>query len=149
MKAGLELKPGRKCIDFPTRTESTLLVSHLALVWGIQIRVNRPDKQAFLVAWDIANRNDPPPRVRDVFMVNENDLYSTHRGQRFNDYSRRHGSHWETAVHGSTRECNIGNRQLGVKDGHLVCCDSETCGICGIIRKSFKIDRSKRQYIPS
>ncbi|KAH7196521.1 uncharacterized protein B0J16DRAFT_376985 [Fusarium flagelliforme] len=104
---------------------------------------NRPGKQVFLDTWDRANRNDPPPRIRDLFLVNDDDLFRTHRGQRFKEYCGRRGGKWDYGYHGSLRECHVGNRQLGVENGHLVCCDSEECGICGIIRKSFKIGRSK------
>nr|CEG05255.1 unnamed protein product [Fusarium clavum] len=53
---------------------------------------NRPDKKAFLTGWDMANRNVPRPRVRDVFLVNDSDLDRTHRGQRFKQYCFRHGA---------------------------------------------------------
>ncbi|CAG7561230.1 unnamed protein product [Fusarium equiseti] len=52
---------------------------------------NKPGKQAFLEKWDRANRNGPPPRVRDIFLVNDTDLYRTHRDQRFKEYCDRRG----------------------------------------------------------
>ena len=79
------------------------------------------------------------PRIKDIYYVREADLDRTHRGRRFDNYMSQHGGTWEHAFHGTNRECHIGDPRKGVHNGHLKCCGDDICGICGIIRKSFKM----------
>lgn len=88
------------------------------------------------------SRSDgPPPRIENIFHVDEAEFRASHRGQRWNAYRlRRHGS-WSFGFHGTTRYCHVGC-ELGERNGRLLVCQNDACGIYGIINNSFKVSRS-------
>ncbi|KAL6918972.1 hypothetical protein FSST1_002998 [Fusarium sambucinum] len=86
----------------------------------------------------------PPPQIENIFHVGIPELEASHRGQRFNAYRNRRRGSWRYAFHGTRRYCHIGCGSETERQGRLLVCRNDLCGIYGIINNSFKVNHSAR-----
>ncbi|EEU45273.1 uncharacterized protein NECHADRAFT_80791 [Fusarium vanettenii 77-13-4] len=68
----------------------------------------------------------------------QSDLEESNQGRRFNEYCRRGGARFKRRYHGTRRACLIGETGQVLEP-----CDNSECGVCGILKHSFKIPRGR------
>ncbi|KAF5984983.1 hypothetical protein FCOIX_2326 [Fusarium coicis] len=81
--------------------------------------------------------------VRKVFSVRYKELAASYRYRRYKRYggSAVHRARW--LFHGTSRACNAGEEKRSDK---MKWCSKSTCGLCGILKSSFKFSKSKSDW---
>ncbi|KAF4498899.1 hypothetical protein FAGAP_4912 [Fusarium agapanthi] len=77
--------------------------------------------------------------VRKVFRVRNKELAASHRWRRHKRYGGQSVHRARLLFHGTTRACNAGEEKSG---GKMKWCNKSDCGLCGILRNSFKVSKS-------
>ncbi|KAF5690195.1 hypothetical protein FDENT_4085 [Fusarium denticulatum] len=77
--------------------------------------------------------------VRKVFSVRNKELAASYRYRRHKRYGGNavHRARW--LFHGTSRACNAGEEKRSDK---MKWCSKSTCGLCGILKSSFKVSKS-------
>ncbi|KAF4439425.1 hypothetical protein FACUT_4180 [Fusarium acutatum] len=78
--------------------------------------------------------------VRKVFCVRNKELAASYRWRRHKRYGGKSVHRARLLFHGTSRACNAGEEKRG---GKMKWCNKSNCGLCGILRNSFKISKSK------
>ncbi|KAJ4185717.1 hypothetical protein NW755_008167 [Fusarium falciforme] len=92
--------------------------------------------EAFYNSW---RHPDKRATVRSIYHVTESEFDQSYRGRRFLEYCIRGGGRFKRRYHGTRRACLVGER------GHVLeLCDNGECGVCGILKHSFRIPRECR-----
>ncbi|KAF5003818.1 hypothetical protein FDECE_9655 [Fusarium decemcellulare] len=77
-------------------------------------------------------------QVKSIFGVAKADLDASYRGRRFNDYVQSSRSYTKIRFHGTRRSCRFGESEQ-MED----LCSHDDCGLCGILRHSFKLPKTE------
>ncbi|KAK3937940.1 hypothetical protein QBC46DRAFT_344047 [Diplogelasinospora grovesii] len=76
--------------------------------------------------------------VQAIYLATKDDLVRSYRGRRFTAAMKAHGDReFRTRFHGTQRACHIGDH-----NGNLTLCRKDECHVCGILRHSFKVEKS-------
>ncbi|KAF5541078.1 hypothetical protein FMEXI_8099 [Fusarium mexicanum] len=79
-------------------------------------------------------------KVRKIFRVRDKELAASYRWKRHKRYGGKSVHRARLLFHGTTRACNAGEEK---GNGKMKWCNKSDCGLCGIMKNSFKVSKSK------
>ncbi|KAF5609090.1 uncharacterized protein FSUBG_4245 [Fusarium subglutinans] len=78
-------------------------------------------------------------KVRKIFRVRDKELAASYRWRRHKRYGGKSVHRARLLFHGTTRACNAGEEK---GSGKMKWCNKSDCGLCGIMKNSFKVSKS-------
>ncbi|KAF5251237.1 hypothetical protein FANTH_3672 [Fusarium anthophilum] len=80
-------------------------------------------------------------KVRKIFRVRDKELAASYRWRRHKRYGGKSVHRARLLFHGTTRACNAGEEK---GNGKMKWCNKSDCGLCGIMKNSFKVSKSSK-----
>ncbi|KAF4432135.1 hypothetical protein F53441_13854 [Fusarium austroafricanum] len=109
---------------------------------------NSPDykelEKGFLASWEHPNKRIPI--IQSIYRTRGSELQNSYRMKRWNKHKDTTNGEYDYLWHGTRRCCYAGEpgglRGQG-QDEHVRWCNQPTCGLCGILKKSFQVSKSE------